>query len=343
MIKLTLSKKIIKNKTIFITGGTGSFGRKLTKVLLNSFQPKKIIIFSRDEFKQFEMSNELKKYEKKMRFFLGDIRDANRLNIGTRNVDILIHAAALKHLHIAEYNPFEFVKTNINGSENVINACLINKVKKVIALSTDKASSPINLYGATKLTADKLFVTANYYKGIDNVDFSVVRYGNVFGSRGSVVPLLLNTLRNKNKIFKLTDDKMTRFTLTLEEAVNFVLNSLEIMKGGEIFIPKIPSYRLSDLIKLFENKIKIVKMGIRKGEKMHEEMISEFDSDVCYEFKNNFTIMPDQSYISWNIKRMVKINNGKKCTNKFVYNSKINNFLNSTELKKLLKGLEKNF
>ena len=275
--------KIFKNKKILITGGTGSFGKKFIKRLISHSSAKKIIIFSRDEQKQFQLQHQLNK--KNLRFFLGDIRDKERLNFALKNVDIVVHAAALKHVEIAEYNPFEVVKTNILGTQNVVDCAIANNIEKVISLSTDKASSPLNLYGATKLTADKLMVAANNYKGNTKTIFSVVRYGNVMGSRGSVIPLFLK--QKENGIFSITDPKMTRFNITLEESVNFVINSLNYMLGGEIFVPKINSYKILDLAKSISKKTKIQVTGVRPGEKIHEEMISNADAENTIEGKKN--------------------------------------------------------
>ena len=296
-------KKKINGKTIFITGGTGSFGNAMTNMLLKKYKPKKIIIFSRDELKQYEMKNSISpKYLKIMRFFIGDIRDLSRLKTAMRNVDLVIHAAALKHVPIAEYNPVEFVKTNILGSQNVIDAAIESSVSRVIALSTDKAAAPINLYGATKLTADKLFVAANNVAGDKKTIFSVVRYGNVMNSRGSVLPLFLN--QSKKDFFTVTDKEMTRFTITLEEGVNLVLKTLDTMIGGEIVVPKIPSFRIVDLTKAIDSKKNILITGIRPGEKIHEEMITTSDSLNTVEFKTFYIIMPNRIYFLRKNKRV---------------------------------------
>ncbi len=337
----------IKNKNILVTGGTGSFGKRVIKSLLSNYNPKKIIVFSRDELKQFEMqnSNEFNCYNKPInkkniiRYFIGDVRDLNRLKMAMENVDIVIHAAALKQVPTTEYNPFEAVKTNIIGAQNVIDASLMTGVKKVIALSTDKASAPINLYGATKLTSDKLFIAANNYIGLRNIKFSVVRYGNVFGSRGSVIPLLLS----KSKLAKIpiTDLGMTRFSITLDQGVKFVLNCLDIMWGGELFIPKIPSYKISDLAKAMYPNKKIKIIGIRPGEKIHEDMITIHDSSNTYKFKNYFVILPHQDYLRWNLNKFLIKNTkdiGKRCNKNFKYNSNDNSkFLSIKEIKLLIK------
>ena len=253
---------MLNNKNILITGGTGSFGKKFLQTLIKKYLPKKIVIFSRDEQKQYTLQKKLK--SKKIRFFIGDVRDKDRFLYASRGMDVVIHAAAMKHVDIAEYNPMEAIKTNILGAQNVIESCIENNVKKVIALSTDKASSPINLYGATKLTSDKLFVAANNYKGKKDIKFSVVRYGNVMGSKGSVIPLFLS--QKKDNTFTITDKKMTRFNITLEDGVNFVVQVLKIMQGGEIFIPKIPSLNVVDIPKAISTNPKIEFIGIRPGE-----------------------------------------------------------------------------
>ena len=260
-----------KNKTVLVTGGTGSFGTKFIEKLLKVNNTKKIIIFSRDEVKQYHLSEKLSKFKNKLRFFLGDVRDYERVVTATRGVDIVVHAAALKQVPAAEYNPTEAIKTNIKGAENLINASILNKVQKLIALSTDKAANPINLYGATKLVSDKLFVAANNLSGKNNTLFSVVRYGNVSGSRGSVIPLF-SKIYKENGIFTLTHKEMTRFWITLDQGIEFVFNSLNIMKGGEIFVPKIPSVKLIDLINSFKKNAKVEIIGIRPGEKLHEKL-----------------------------------------------------------------------
>ena len=333
-------KDIFKNQKILITGGTGSFGKKFIEILLKKYSPSKIIIYSRDEQKQFQLEKKLSLSTKiPIRFFIGDVRDVNRLYTASENVDIIIHAAALKHVPMAEYNPFEAVKTNIIGAQNVIEASLKNNVKKVIALSTDKASSPINLYGATKLTSDKLFIAANNYKGLKNIKFSVVRYGNVLGSRGSVIPFFLKNRDQNNNLFLVTDKEMTRFSITLEEGVNFVIFSLEKMWGGEIFVPKIPSYNVIDIPKALVKKPKIKFIGIRPGEKLHEEMISISDSINTLEYKDYFVIFPNSKFIDWGITDYLKKNKGgKKCLNNFSYNSKSNpKFLKINSIKELIK------
>ena len=263
---------MINNKTILITGGTGSFGKEFIKTILERYKAKKIIIYSRDELKQYEMQNFPIFQSDKIvvRYLIGDVRDKERLMLAMEGVDIVIHAAALKQVPTAEYNPFEAVKTNIIGGQNVIDVAMQSGVNKVIALSTDKAAAPINLYGATKLTSDKLFIAANNYKGLHDIKFSVVRYGNVMGSRGSVIPFFLE--RRETGILPITDKRMTRFNITLQEGVNFVLNCLDKMWGGELFVPKIPSYRVTDVAKAIAPDAKQEIVGIRPGEKLHEEM-----------------------------------------------------------------------
>ena len=326
--------KIFKNKKILITGGTGSFGKKFIKRLISHSSAKKIIIFSRDEQKQFQLQHQLNK--KNLRFFLGDIRDKERLNFALKNVDIVVHAAALKHVEIAEYNPFEVVKTNILGTQNVVDCAIANNIEKVISLSTDKASSPLNLYGATKLTADKLMVAANNYKGNTKTIFSVVRYGNVMGSRGSVIPLFLK--QKENGIFSITDPKMTRFNITLEESVNFVINSLNYMLGGEIFVPKINSYKILDLAKSISKKTKIQVTGVRPGEKIHEEMISNADAENTIEGKDFFIIFPISRYNDLNKKNYLKkFKNFKNVKPGFTFSSNNNHFLSVSELSRLIK------
>ncbi|MFJ7921350.1 UDP-N-acetylglucosamine 4,6-dehydratase (inverting) [Lysinibacillus fusiformis] len=278
----------VKNKTVLVTGGTGSFGRKFIRKILN-LGVKKVIVFSRDELKQYEMKQEFT--DSRLRFFIGDVRDKERLHRAFDGVDIVIHAAAMKHVDACEYNPFEAVKTNINGAQNIIEAAIDCGVEKVIALSTDKACSPVNLYGATKLASDKLFVAANAYVGEKKTSFSVVRYGNVVGSRGSVVPFFKN-IKEKGTL-PVTDERMTRFWITLEQGVQFVLDNLERMHGGEIFVPKIPSMKVMDLAKAIAPECEIEIVGIRPGEKLHEAMIMEDDARHTVEFDDYYIIQPE--------------------------------------------------
>lgn len=281
---------MFNNKNILITGGTGSFGKKYTQILLKNYKPNKIIIYSRDELKQYEMASEFS--HSSMRYFIGDVRDESRLNTAMNGVDFVIHAAAMKHVPIAEYNPMECIKTNIYGAQNVINASLKNRVEKVIALSTDKACNPVNLYGATKLASDKLFIAANNIAGQSPTRFSVVRYGNVVGSRGSVVPLFKKLIENGAKELPITDERMTRFWITLEDGVKFVLKNFERMHGGELFIPKIPSMKITDLAATLAPNLPIKLIGIRSGEKLHEIMISADDVLHSLDFDDHYVITP---------------------------------------------------
>lgn len=330
---------MFNNKIIMITGGTGSFGNKFIDIFSKKYSPKKIIIFSRDEYKQDLMQ---KKYDPikypYLRFLIGDVRDYERLKIAMRDVDYVVHAAALKQVPAAEYNPMEFIKTNIHGAENVINAALSCDVKKVIALSTDKAANPINLYGATKLASDKIFIAANNITGTKNNIFSVVRYGNVIGSRGSVVPLFYDLIKNKSAYLPITDVKMTRFWLSLEGSVNFVISCFEKMMGGEVFVPKIPSVKITDLAKAMNNKAKFKIIGIRPGEKIHELMCPKESSNHTLEFKNYYIIFSSDIKLEKRIKLYYKKNKekGVRVKSNFEYSSETNkNFLNISQIKKL--------
>jgi len=291
---------MFNGKNILITGGTGSFGKKYTEILLKKYKPNKIIIYSRDELKQYEMAQKFN--DKCMRYFIGDVRDKDRLRKAMEDVNIVIHAAALKHVPVAEYNPMECIKTNINGAQNVIDNAIELEVEKIIALSTDKAAAPINLYGATKLASDKLFIAANNLVGKRKTRFSVVRYGNVIGSRGSVVPFFAKLIKEGVKELPITHKDMTRFLITLEEGVNFVLKNFERMQGGEIFVPKIPSMKIVDLAAAMCPECKFKYIGIRPGEKMHEVMITK--DDRCVEFDDHYVIKPtinfsfDADYLS---------------------------------------------
>lgn len=284
------------NAAILITGGTGSFGKKYVKTLLQRYTPARLIIYSRDELKQYEMQQQFN--EPCMRYFIGDVRDKERLTQAMRGVDYVIHAAALKQVPAAEYNPMECIKTNIHGAENVIHAALANSVKKVIALSTDKAANPINLYGATKLASDKLFVAANNIAGASETTFSVVRYGNVVGSRGSVVPLFQRLLTSGADHLPITDERMTRFWISLQQGVDFVLKNFERMHGGEIFVPKIPSVRIVDLAQAIAPNMPLRVIGIRPGEKLHETMCPADDSHLTLEFHDHYVIRPSITFTS---------------------------------------------
>jgi len=326
---------MLNDKSILITGGTGSFGKKCTEIILEKYKPRRLIIFSRDELKQFEMSQIFPdtKY-KSIRYFIGDVRDKERLNRAFRNVDYVIHAAALKQVPAAEYNPFEAVKTNTLGAQNVINVAIDQGVKKVIALSTDKAANPINLYGATKLCSDKLFIAGNSYVGQDHSIFSVVRYGNVAGSRGSVIPFFLKC--RENGVLPITDPRMTRFWITLEQGVNFVLSCIERMVGGELFVPKIPSMNIMELAKVIAPECKTEIIGIRPGEKLHELMITRDDARRTLEFKDYYMIQPEFHF--W--KRRYNGNTGKPVAEGFEYNSGTNPWkLTIEEMKKIVDGL----
>lgn len=324
-----------QSKRILVTGGTGSFGKNFIGTMLEKHpEVERLVVYSRDELKQFEMSQiyPTSKYPQ-MRYFIGDVRDKSRLLRALEGIDTVIHAAALKQVPAAEYNPMECIKTNILGAENVIDACLDSNVKNVVALSTDKACSPINLYGATKLCSDKLFVAANNMKGSRNIKFSVVRYGNVLGSRGSVLPFFMK--KKEDKVLPVTDEEMTRFNITLEEAVDFVLMAMERSFGGEIFVPKIPSYRILDMAEAIcpDSKIEIV--GIRPGEKIHEEMISETDALNTLEFDNYFVIYPSRH--DWSLEEMKDKFNGKAVEKGFKYNSGSNSdWLSVPQLRKLI-------
>jgi UDP-N-acetylglucosamine 4,6-dehydratase/5-epimerase len=326
----------LNNKNILITGGTGSFGKAMVDFIIKNYKPKKILIYSRDEQKHFEMQKKYPEKKFNMRYLIGDIRDKERLLFATKEVNIVIHAAAMKHVSLGEYNPFEVVKTNILGSQNVIDACIANKVHKVIALSTDKASSPINLYGASKLTSDKLFTNANNYLGKSKTIFSVVRYGNVMGSKGSIIPIFINQFKNNQRL-RITDKKMTRFNITLGQSVEFVDSVYRKMFGGEVFVPKLKSYKILDLAAAISDDSPVVFTGVRPGEKIDEEMISEDESLNTLEFKDFYIIMPSSSYSEKNkfffMKRYQKFKEIKKA---FSYRSNNNKFLSVKEIKKLI-------
>ncbi len=310
---------MLDGKTILITGGTGSFGKRCCLELLEKHNPAKIIILSRDELKQSEMASDPAFNSDKFRYFIGDVRDKDRLERAMTDVDYVIHAAALKQVPAAEYNPHEFIKTNINGAMNVVDAAISAKVKKVIALSTDKAVNPINLYGATKLCSDKVFISANNYSGKKGPSFSVVRYGNVIGSRGSVIPLFLK--QKKTGTLTLTKPEMTRFVIMLEDGVRFALQSIEDMTGGEVFIPKLPSCSLENLAKAVAPRCKQKVMGLRPGEKLHEALVPQDEAQQTVEQKNRYIIHPSHPY--WDYKGMKK-HKGKKCHEDFNYTSNTN-------------------
>ena len=310
----------LKNKSILITGGTGSLGKALTKHILDNYpKVKKVVIFSRDEQKQFQMSQDFPSSQyPQIRFFIGDVRDKDRLVRAFQHIDYVIHAAAMKHVHIAEYNPGECIKTNIGGAENIVEASLQSNVKRVVALSTDKACAPINLYGATKLTSDKLFIAANNIKGEKQIRFSVVRYGNVMGSNGSVIPFFINKKKQNNSL-PITDPNMTRFNISLQGGVNMVMHALEHAWGGELFVPKIPSYKIMDVAEAIGPNCSKPIVGIRPGEKVHEEMITPSDSFYTYDLGKYYTILPATHM--WDLDEYLSTFKAKKVPSGFSYNS----------------------
>ena len=325
---------MLNNKTILITGGTGSFGHHFVDYIFKHYEPKKVIIYSRDEFKQFNMDNEYKEYRDKMRFFIGDVRDESRLCMAMQGVDYVIHAAALKQVPACEYNPNEAIKTNVNGAMTVITAALASKVKKVVALSTDKAVNPINLYGGTKLVSDKLFTAANAYSGKDGTRFSVVRYGNVAGSRGSVIPFFQNIIDNGGTELPITDYRMTRFWISLEEGVKLVIKALEESRGGETFISKIPSFKVTDLAEAMLPGCKKKEVGIREGEKLHEIMVTREDSMHTYEYEKHFIVYPNYNW--WGVKDIIP--GGSLVAPEFEYSSGTNSeWLSVEDIRRLLK------
>lgn len=327
---------MLNNKSILITGGTGSFGKAFVRKILNCYpEVNRLVIFSRDELKQFEMSQELSEKEyPSLRYFIGDVRDADRLRRALEGIDVVIHAAALKQVPAAEYNPFECIKTNIIGAQNLIEACLDSKVSHVVALSTDKAAAPINLYGATKLCSDKLFTAANNIRGNRNLRFSVVRYGNVMGSRGSVIPFFME--RRKTGVLPITDPSMTRFNISLQDGVEMVIWALENARGGEIFVPKIPSYRITDVAKAIGPACEHPVVGIRPGEKIHEEMITESDSFNTVDLGRYYAILPSAG--EYTIEEYAKLMGGRPVTPGFAYNSGTNDeFLTVEELRNLMR------
>lgn len=310
---------MLNNKAVLITGGTGSLGKALTRHIFQNYpNVRRVVIFSRDEQKQFQMAQEYPHNEyPQIRFFIGDVRDGERLRRAMQGIDYVIHAAAMKHVPIAEYNPDECIKTNVNGAQNVIDACFATKVERVVALSTDKACAPINLYGATKLTSDKLFIAANNIKGDNPIKFSVVRYGNVMGSNGSVIPFFLN--KKKDGVLPITDPSMTRFNISLQGGVDMVMHALEHAWGGELFVPKIPSYKITDVAEAIGPECEKPEVGIRPGEKVHEEMITSSDSYYTYDLGKYYTILPATH--KWKLEDYIKQFNAKKVEKGFQYNS----------------------
>lgn len=311
---------MLNNKTVLVTGGTGSFGHHFVEYVLKHYHPKKIIIYSRDEYKQFVMGNRYKEYENVLRFFIGDVRDEGRLRMAMKDVDYVIHAAALKQVPACEYNPNEAIKTNVNGAMNIINASLEAGVSKVVALSTDKAVNPINLYGGTKLVSDKLFCAANSYGGSNGTRFAVVRYGNVAGSRGSVIPFFQNIIDNGGKELPITDHRMTRFWISLEQGVELVIKALGEAHGGETFISKIPSFRVTDLAEAMLPGCEKTEVGIREGEKLHEIMLTREDSLHTYEYEKHFIVYPHYNW--WGKKDIIP--GGKLVAPEFEYSSGTN-------------------
>ncbi|MEG1655937.1 MAG: UDP-N-acetylglucosamine 4,6-dehydratase (inverting) [Christensenellaceae bacterium] len=325
---------MLNNKTILITGGTGSFGNFFTEYVLAHYHPKKIIIYSRDEFKQFNMRNKFMAHDDKLRYFIGDVRDKDRLNRAFRGVDYVIHAAAMKQVPACEYNPHEAIKTNIDGAVNIIDAALDTGVKKVVALSTDKAVNPSNLYGGTKLVSDKLFVSANAYSGAEGTVFSIVRYGNVAGSRGSVIPFFAQMIADGKTELPITDYRMTRFWIDLKQGVELVLKALAESKGGETYISKIPSFKITDLAKAMLPTCEMPEIGIREGEKLHEVMVGKEDSLTTYEYDKHFIIFPHMEW--WN-KETHFTKGGVRVEDGFEYSSGSNKeWLGVQELKQLL-------
>lgn len=330
---------MLNGKSILVTGGTGSFGHQFVSYVLEHYEPKKIIIYSRDEYKQFVMQNEYKNHPQadKLRFFIGDVRDKERLYRAFDGVDYVVHAAALKQVPSCEYNPMEAVKTNINGAMNIVDAALDCGVKRVVALSTDKAVNPINLYGGTKLVSDKLFIAANAYAGEKNVNFSIVRYGNVAGSRGSVIPFFRNIVANGGTSLPITDYRMTRFWISLEQGVELVIKALSEAKGGETFISKIPSFKITDLAQSILPGCEMPEVGIREGEKLHEIMVTREDSLLTYEYDKHFIVYP---HFDWWDKDKIQTG-GKKVEQGFEYSSgKNTEWLSVDDLKELLKNVE---
>ena len=328
---------LLDGKTILITGGTGSFGKCFTRYVMEHSNPKKVIIYSRDEFKQWMMENEFKEYADKLRFFIGDVRDQERLRRAFEGVDYVIHAAALKQVPACEYNPNEAIKTNIHGAMNIIEAALDTNVKKVVALSTDKAVNPVNLYGGTKLVSDKLFIAANAYVGNKDINFSIVRYGNVAGSRGSIIPFFRKLIADGQTELPITDLRMTRFWISLEQGVQLVIKALEEAKGGETFISKIPSFKITYLAEAMLPGCGIKEIGIRPGEKLHEIMVTTEDSFTTYEYKKHFIVYPQ---MTWNNKQQPDMS-GHKVAEGFSYSSDNNTeWLSVEQIRELLKTVK---
>ncbi|MBJ6724843.1 UDP-N-acetylglucosamine 4,6-dehydratase (inverting) [Geomesophilobacter sediminis] len=326
---------MLKGKSILVTGGTGSFGKKFVELILQRYpEVHRLVVFSRDELKQHEMAQQFPPDKfRQIRYFIGDVRDRDRITRAMEGIDVVVHAAALKQVPACEYNPFEAIKTNILGGQNVIEAAMDKGVSRVVALSTDKAAAPINLYGATKLCSDKLFVAANNFKGKRDIKYAVVRYGNVMGSRGSVIPFFLN--KRSEGVIPITDERMTRFNITLTDGVNLVLHALEQMWGGEIFVPKIPSYRITDVAEAIAPGCKHEIIGIRPGEKLHEEMITATDAISSIEFEKHFVILP--SIPMWDAQEFARTFNGAPCKPGFAYNSGTNDqWLTVDELRQLM-------
>ena len=328
---------MLNKKTILITGGTGSFGKSFTRYILGNHNPNKIIIYSRDEYKHFVMANEFSEYANRLRFFIGDVRDKDRLRRAFEGVDYVIHAAALKQVPACEYNPNEAIKTNIHGAQNVIDAALDTEVTKVVALSTDKAVNPVNLYGGTKLVSDKLFIAANAYAGNKNINFSVVRYGNVAGSRGSVIPYFNDLINEGKDELPITDKRMTRFWISLTEGVELVVKALAEATGGETFISKIPSFKVTDLAQAMLPGCKMPEVGIRPGEKLHEIMITVEDSTTTYEYDNHYIVYPQ---VIWNEKQKINLT-GAKVNDGFAYSSDNNTeWLSIGQLREMVKAVD---
>ncbi len=329
---------MLNNKSILITGGTGSFGNHFTEYLLEKYNPKKIVIYSRDEYKQFVLENKFKEHADKLRFFIGDVRDKERLYRALNGIDYIVHAAALKQVPACEYNPIEAIKTNINGATNVIDAALDSGITRVVALSTDKAVNPVNLYGGTKLVSDKLFIAANAYSGEKDIRFSVVRYGNVAGSRGSVIPFFKGIVDSGGTILPVTDYRMTRFWISIKEGIELVIKALTESKGGETFISKIPSFKVTDLAKAMLPNCEMPEKGIREGEKLHEFMVTKEDSLFTYEYDKHYIIYPHFTW--WSEDRLIP--GGKRVEQGFEYSSDTNSdWLSVEELQEQLKTVYK--